>query len=182
MHRPVPCRRRFDVLTHCEAGRAAPPSHDNGRLQPGRTVPQGLSTFPHPRASTAIQWLACGSSKVVHRSVHRPLRCWPGADRGKLSRWSWDRCERGGLMARGLGRIPLIRGTLTQAREEPGNGMSAGRYTPRTDYPAKGTGGKGTEEGSPPGRRSPGMAPDVMGWPWHPRRLATARRRGDGAA
>jgi hypothetical protein len=88
-------------------------------------------------------------------------------------------------MARGLGRIPLIRGTLTQAREEPGNGMSAGRYTPasgRIDYPAEGTGGKGAGEGSPPGRRSPGLAPDVLGWPWHPRRLATARHREDGVA
>ena len=36
---------------------------DDGRLQPVRTVPYGLSTFPHPRASTAIQWLACGSSR-----------------------------------------------------------------------------------------------------------------------
>ena len=88
-------------------------------------------------------------------------------------------------MTRGLGRIPRIRGALTQARDEQGNGMSAGRFTPasgRTDHPAKGTGGKGAGEDSPPGRRSPGMAPDVMGWPWHPRRLATARRRGDGAA
>jgi hypothetical protein len=88
-------------------------------------------------------------------------------------------------MARGLGRIPRIRGTLTPAPDEPGNGMSAGRYTPasgRTGYPAEGTGGKGTEEGSPPGRRNPGLAPDVLGWPWHPRRLATTRHRGDGVA
>ncbi len=25
------------------------------------------------------------------------------------------------------------------------------------------------------GRRKPGLALDVLGWPWHPRRLATAR-------
>ena len=28
------------------------------------------------------------------------------------------------------------------------------------------------------GRRKPGLALDVLGWPWHPRRLATARYRG----
>lgn len=28
------------------------------------------------------------------------------------------------------------------------------------------------------GRRKPGLAVDVLGWPWHPRRLATARYRG----
>ena len=85
-------------------------------------------------------------------------------------------------MARGLGRIPRIRGTLTEARDKPGNGKSAGRYTPasgETDYLAQGAGGKGAGEGSPPGRRNPGLAPDVLGWPWHPRRLATARHRGD---
>lgn len=88
-------------------------------------------------------------------------------------------------MARGLGRIPRIGGTPTQARDKPGNGMSAGRYAPasgRTDYPAEGTGGKGAGEGSTPGRRGPGLAPDVLGWPWHPRRLATARHRGDEVA
>ena len=88
-------------------------------------------------------------------------------------------------MTRGLGRIPRIRGTLRQARDEVSNDMSAGRHTPassRTHYPAEETGGKGTGEGSPPGRRSAGLAPDVLGWPWHPRRLATARHRGDGVA
>jgi hypothetical protein len=72
-------------------------------------------------------------------------------------------------MTRGLGRIPALRGTLTQARDGPSNGMSAGRYTPtlgRTGHTAEGTGGKG--EGSPPGRRSPGLAPGALGWPWHP--------------
>jgi len=105
-------------------------------------------------------------------------------DRGKLSSLPWDRSERGGLMTRGLGRIPRIRGTLRQARDEVGNDMSAGRHTPasgRTSYPTEGTGGQCTGEGSAPGRRSPGLAPDVLGWPWHPRRLATARHRGDGA-
>jgi len=97
----------------------------------------------------------------------------------------WDRCERGALMTKGLGRIPHIRGTLRQAHDEAGNDMSAGRHTPasgRTGYPAEGTGSQGTGEGSPPGRRSPGLAPDVLGWPWHPRRLATARHREDGVA
>jgi len=86
----------------------------------------------------------------------------------------------GGPMTRGLGRIPRIRGTLTQARDEAGNDMSAGRYTPtsgRTGHPTDGTGGKGKTEGSP-GRRRPGLAPGASGWPWHPRRLATARHRG----
>lgn len=89
------------------------------------------------------------------------------------------RCERGGPMTKGLGRIPPIRGTLTQPRDGVGNDMSAGRYTPtsdRTGHPAGGTGGRG--EGSLPGRRSPGLAPGSLGWPWHPRRLATARHPG----
>ena len=88
-------------------------------------------------------------------------------------------------MARGLGRIPAIRGTLTQARDEAGNDTSAGRYTPasgRSGHPADGIEDKGMGQGSQPGRRSPGLAPDVLGWPWHPRRLATARHRGDGVA
>jgi hypothetical protein len=86
-------------------------------------------------------------------------------------------------MTRGLGRIPRIRGTLTQARDEVGNDMSASGHTlasGRTGYPAEETRGPG--EGSSPGRRSPGLAPDVLGWPWHPRRLATARHREDGVA
>ena len=84
-------------------------------------------------------------------------------------------------MARGLGRIPHIRGTLRQARDD----MPAGRYPPMpgpTDPPAQGTGDKGTEIGSPPSHRTPGLAPGVLGWPWHPRRLATARYRGDRVA
>ena len=83
-------------------------------------------------------------------------------------------------MTKGLGRIPAIRGTLTQARDEPGNGMPAGRDTPapgRTGHPAKGTPGQGARAGSVPGRQSPGLAPGALGWPWHPRRLATARHR-----
>jgi hypothetical protein len=105
-------------------------------------------------------------------------------DRNVLLGWPWDPLRARGLMTRGLGRIPPIRGTLTQAPDEAGNDMSAGRYTPvpgRTGHPAEGTGGKGTREGSP-GRRRPGLAPDVLGWPWHPRRLATARHRGHGLA
>jgi hypothetical protein len=84
-------------------------------------------------------------------------------------------------MAKGLGRIPHIRGTLRQARDD----MSAGRYPPMPGPkgpPAQGTGGTGTGMDSPPSRRSPGLAPGVLGWPWHPRRLATARYRGDKAA
>ena len=85
-------------------------------------------------------------------------------------------------MTRRPGRIPAIGGTLTQARDGACHGMSAGRYTPalgRTGHSAEGAGGKG--EGSPLGRRSPGLAPGALGWPWHSRRLATARRRGYGA-
>ena len=84
-------------------------------------------------------------------------------------------------MARGLGRIPHIRGTLRQARDD----MPAGRYPPMpgpTDPPAQGTGGKGKAMGSPPSHRSPGLAPGVLGWPWHLRRLATARYRADRVA
>jgi hypothetical protein len=88
-------------------------------------------------------------------------------------------------MARGLGRIPRIRGTLSQARGEAGNDASAGRYPPapgQAGPPAQGTGGQGTGVGCPPSRRSAGLAPGVLGWPWHPRRLATARYREDKVA
>jgi hypothetical protein len=88
-------------------------------------------------------------------------------------------------MTRGLGRIPRISATLPQAPGDVGNDISADRPTPEPDptgYPAEGTGGKGTGEGSPPGRHNPGLAPDVLGWPWHPRRLATARPQGHGVA
>jgi hypothetical protein len=84
-------------------------------------------------------------------------------------------------MARGLGRIPRIRGTLRQARDD----MPAGRYPPTpgpTGPPAQGTCGKGPGMDSPPSHRSAGLAPGVLGWPWHPRRLATARYRGDKVA
>jgi len=84
-------------------------------------------------------------------------------------------------MTRGLGRIPLIRGTLTQACDEVGTGMSAGRDKPapgRVGHLAEGTSGQGAGTGSAPGRRRPGLAPGALGWPWHPRRLATARHRG----
>jgi hypothetical protein len=88
-------------------------------------------------------------------------------------------------MARGLGRIPHIRGILRQARDEAGNDMCAGRYAPApgpAGLAAQGTGGNGSGVGCPPGRRSLGLAPGVLGWPWHPRRLATARYRGDKVA
>ena len=84
-------------------------------------------------------------------------------------------------MTRGLGRIPSITGALTQARDEPGNDMPASRCTPapgRTSHPAEGASDQGTSTGSAPGRRNPGLAPGALGWPWHPRRLATARHCG----
>jgi hypothetical protein len=87
-------------------------------------------------------------------------------------------------MTKGLGRIPSIRGTLTQARE-PGNDTPAYRDTPAPSpagHPAKGTSGQGTRAGSPPGRRGSGLAPGALGWPWHPRQLATARHRAHGGA
>lgn len=83
-------------------------------------------------------------------------------------------------MTRGLGRIPAIRGTLTQARDETGNDMPAGRDMPApapVGDPANGTSGSGTKPDAAPCRRNPGLAPGVLGWPWHPRRLATAQHR-----
>jgi len=83
-------------------------------------------------------------------------------------------------MTRGLGRIPAIRGTVTQARGEPGSDMPAGPCTPapgRISDLAEGTAGQVTKPGSAPGRRNSGLAPGALGWPWHPRRLATARHR-----
>jgi hypothetical protein len=88
-------------------------------------------------------------------------------------------------MTRGLGRIPPIRGTVTQGRDEVGNDMSAGMCTPapdRTGHPAERTPDQGTKAGRPRDHRSPGLAPGALGWPWHPRRLATARHRGQGVA
>jgi len=84
-------------------------------------------------------------------------------------------------MTKGLGRIPAIRGTLTQARDETGNDMPAGRDTPapgRTAHAAKETSAQGARAGAASARQSPGLAPGALGWPWHPRRLATARHRG----
>jgi hypothetical protein len=83
-------------------------------------------------------------------------------------------------MTRGLGRIPAIRGTLTQARGQAGNDMPVGLDTPApgpAGHPAEGTSGQGTSTGCAPVRRNPGLAPGALGWPWHPRRLATARHR-----
>lgn len=88
-------------------------------------------------------------------------------------------------MARGLGRIPPVRSTLTHARGEAGNDMSAGRYPPtsgRAGHPAEGAEGRRKRKGSPPGRRRRGLAPGALGWPWRPRELATARHRGQGVA
>ena len=83
-------------------------------------------------------------------------------------------------MTRGLGRIPALRGTLTQARDEPGSDRPAGMDTPvpgQTGHIVEGNSGQGTMTGAGPGRRNPGLAPGALGWPWHPRRLATARHR-----
>lgn len=84
-------------------------------------------------------------------------------------------------MTRGLGRIPAIRGTLAQARGESGSNMPAGRDAPApgpAGHPAEDASGQGAKTGCAPGRRNPGLAPGALGWPWHPRRLATARHRG----
>lgn len=86
-------------------------------------------------------------------------------------------------MTRGLGRIPAIRGTITQGRGKPGNDLPAGRDTLAPapfGHSVDRTSGQGTGTGSPPGRRSPGLAPGALGWPWHPRQLATARHRRHG--
>jgi hypothetical protein len=80
-------------------------------------------------------------------------------------------------MAKGLGRIPAIGGTLMHARGEPG----LGRHWPASgpaDRPGQGMAAQGTRAGSPPSRPGRGLAPGARGWPWHPRRLATARHRG----
>jgi hypothetical protein len=83
-------------------------------------------------------------------------------------------------MNRGLGRFPAIRGTVTATRGEPGNDLPGAGGTPApgpAGHPAEGTSGSGTTAGCAPGRRSPGLAPGALGWPWHPRRLATALHR-----
>ena len=88
-------------------------------------------------------------------------------------------------MTRGLGRIPPIRGTVPQGRGETGNDLSAGMHTPapgRTGHPAERTPDQGTRAGPARGYRGRGLAPGALGWPWHPRRLATARHRGNGVA
>jgi hypothetical protein len=84
-------------------------------------------------------------------------------------------------MTRGLGRIPAIRSAVPRARNRPGSGISAGPDTHaagRAGYPAERDRGPDTMTGPAPGRRNPGLAPGALGWPWHPRRLATARHRG----
>jgi len=88
-------------------------------------------------------------------------------------------------MTRGLGRIPSIRGSVPQGRGEADNGLSAGMHTPargRTGHPAERTPDEGTRAGPARGHRGRGLAPGARGWPWHPRRLATARHRGHGVA
>ena len=84
-------------------------------------------------------------------------------------------------MTRGLGRIPAIMGTVRHAHSEPGSDMPAGRDTPapaQAGYAAEGNPGEDAMTGAAPGRRNAGLAPGALGWPWHPRRLATARHRG----
>ena len=87
-------------------------------------------------------------------------------------------------MTKGLGRIPSIRGTLTQAREL-GDDTPADRDSPAPSpagHLEKRASGQGTRTGSAPGRRGSGLAPGALGWPWHPRQLATARHQGHGGA
>jgi hypothetical protein len=81
-------------------------------------------------------------------------------------------------MTKGLGRIPSIRGTVPQDGGEVGNDLSAGMRTPAPER----TPDQGTTAGRPRDHRRPGLAPGALGWPWHPRRLATARHRGQGVA
>ena len=109
MRRPMPCRRRSDALTRCETrrgstvvprGRRKPAAWQDGAVR--------LSTFPHPRASTAIQWLICAFIRIVHRSMHRPLR-WLARgwrDRSKLSGWPWDPLRARGAYDQGTRQYP----------------------------------------------------------------------------
>jgi hypothetical protein len=148
-----------------------------------RTVPYGYPLFhTHERPQLYSCWPARSSRSSTDPRTGRYVGWLQGwRDRSKLSRLPCDPLRARGAMTRGLGRIPRIRATLPDARDEAGNDIPAGRYTPapgHTGHPAEGTGGMDTGECSRPGRRSPGLAPDVLGWPWHPRRLATARHRG----
>lgn len=83
-------------------------------------------------------------------------------------------------MTRGLGRIPAIRGTVPQGRGEAGDELSAGLRTPAPGRAGRPAPDQGTRAGRARDHRSPGLAPGALGWPWHPRRLATARHRGHG--
>jgi len=101
MHRPVPCRRRSGALTRCVTRRGStgvPRGRQTAAAWQDCAV--RLSTFPHPRASTAVQWLICAFIQIVHRSIHRSLR-WLARgwrDRSKLSGWPWGpAASEGGL-------------------------------------------------------------------------------------
>lgn len=170
---------RYALVCHLMRGQmvADPPE------QPGRTARYGYPLFhTHARPQLYSGWPAYSFNSSTDPCTGVTL-AYPGA--GVIGASSHacpgGRCERGGLMTRGLGRIPAISGTLTQARDEPGNDMPAGRDRPApgpAGHPADGTSGQGTRTGCAPGHRSQGLAPGTLGWPWHPRRLATARHRG----
>jgi hypothetical protein len=57
-----------------------------------------LSTFPHPRASTAIRRLVCTFIQIVHRSIHSSLRwlAWAGVIGASSQARPVIRGERGG--------------------------------------------------------------------------------------
>src|SRR5262245_47108424 len=153
---------------------AAAMSRGQRSLQPGGTVLSGYPLF-HTHARPHLYSGSPGhSSKSSTDPYTGRYAGWPRGwrDRSKLSGWPRDLLRARVVMARRLGRISPVRGTVTQARDKAGNDIFAGRYTPvsrRTGRPAEGTGGRGTAEGSPPSRRRRGLAPDVLGWPWHPR-------------
>jgi hypothetical protein len=89
-------------------------------------------------------------------------------------------------MSRGLGRVPPIRGTLLPDGDQAGGYEPACRCPPASPEGA-GDLAEGTRDTTRPyqpageaqsrGRLTPGLAPGALGWPWHPRRLATARHR-----
>jgi len=156
-------------------------------VQPGRAVRYGYPLFhTHVRPQLYSVWPA-HSFKLSTDPYTAVSRVGPrvGVLAASSRACPGICCERGGFMTRGLGRIPPIRGTVLQGRDEAGNDLPAGMCTPkrgRTGHPVEGTPDQGTRAGPPRAHRSPGLAPGALGWPWHPRRLATARHRGDGVA
>ena len=69
--------RRLDALR----GRKGQHCRPHGQRKPAawQDCAVGLSTFPHPRASTAIQWLACGSAKLFTDPYTGHYVGWPRA-------------------------------------------------------------------------------------------------------